>query len=78
MARRYGHGGDNRGFKCTFRGYKEQKAGAAIMTGGDSGGKLAGEILEALVRTYGWEQASSGDRRRAKSRRSDLEGFVAP
>jgi len=67
VERRYGHGGSNRGFKCTMKGYREQKAGAAIMTGGDLGGKLAGEIFEALVRTYGWEAAPTrGARRRAR------------
>ena len=51
----FGHGGSNRGFKCTFKGFPKKKAGYAIMTNGDQGGDLQGEIAAAIVRTYGWE-----------------------
>jgi CubicO group peptidase (beta-lactamase class C family) len=68
VERRYGHGGSNRGFKCTVKGYREQKAGAAIMTCGDQGGDLAAEIFEALIRTYGWEKEMSARRREARRR----------
>lgn len=51
----FGHGGSNRGFKCSFKGFPKKKAGYAIMTNGDLGGDLQGEIAAAIVRTYGWE-----------------------
>jgi CubicO group peptidase (beta-lactamase class C family) len=51
----FGHGGSNRGFRCTFKGFPKKKAGYAIMTNGDNGGDLQGEIAAAIVRTYGWE-----------------------
>ena len=51
----FSHGGSNRGFKCTFKGFPKKKAGYVIMTNGDLGGDLQGEIAAAIVRTYGWE-----------------------
>ena len=51
---KYGKGGDNRGYKCTFVGYPGRQAGFAIMTNGDQGGTLNGEIADALKQAYGW------------------------
>jgi len=50
----YRHGGDNRGFKCGFWGYPNQKSGIVVMTNGDQGGDLQTEIHDAAARIYGW------------------------
>lgn len=49
------HNGANYGFRCQFKGYPGKKAGFAIMTNGDQGDTLHGEIAAALIRTYNWE-----------------------
>ena len=54
-AAKYGKGGDNHGYKCGFAGYPGKQAGYAVMTNGDQGGTLNGEIAAALARVYGWE-----------------------
>jgi CubicO group peptidase (beta-lactamase class C family) len=53
-AAKYGKGGDNAGYKCGFVGYPGKQAGYAVMTNGDQGGTLNGEIGQALVAAYGW------------------------
>jgi CubicO group peptidase (beta-lactamase class C family) len=49
------HNGANAGFRCVFKGYPKKKAGYVVLTNGDAGDTLHGEIAAALVRTYGWE-----------------------
>jgi CubicO group peptidase (beta-lactamase class C family) len=55
LAAKYGKGGDNHGYKCGFAGYPGKQAGYAVMTNGDQGGALNGEIATALAAAYGWE-----------------------
>ncbi len=50
----FGHGGSNAGFKCNMTAFVEGGRGAVVMTNGDQGGRLAGEILRAIAREYGW------------------------
>lgn len=51
---RFGHGGSNAGFKCQMTAFVEGGRGAVIMTSGDQGGRLAGEILRAVAVEYEW------------------------
>jgi CubicO group peptidase (beta-lactamase class C family) len=51
----FSHGGSNRGFRARFTASAEGGRGAVVMTNGDGGGALAGEILRAVARVYGWE-----------------------
>jgi CubicO group peptidase (beta-lactamase class C family) len=53
-ATNFGHGGSNEGFKCQMVAFVEAGRGAVVMTNGDQGGLLAGEILRAVAREYGW------------------------
>jgi CubicO group peptidase (beta-lactamase class C family) len=48
------HGGSNKGFKCTMRGYRTLGRGAIVMTNADNGGRLAGEVLRAIAAEYAW------------------------
>lgn len=49
------HNGANAGFRCMFKGYPGKKAGFVILTNGDAGDSLYGEVVSALVKAYGWE-----------------------
>ncbi len=51
---RFGHGGSNAGFQCQMTAYVETGQGAVVMTNGDRGGSLAGEILRAIASEYAW------------------------
>jgi hypothetical protein len=50
----FGHGGSNEGFQCQMTAFFEGGRGAVVMTNGDRGGFLAGEILRAVAREYDW------------------------
>jgi CubicO group peptidase (beta-lactamase class C family) len=50
----FGHGGSNEGFKCQMVAFFEGGRGAVIMTNGDQGGLLAGEIMRSIAREYDW------------------------
>src|SRR5260370_22799977 len=51
---RFWHSGANGSFKCLFEGYPEISQGLAIMTNGDSGLRLIGEIQRAVAQEYAW------------------------
>jgi hypothetical protein len=51
---RFGHGGANEGFRAIVTGFATRGQGAAVMTNSDAGMSLAGEILQAIAREYGW------------------------
>lgn len=51
---RFGHGGANEGFRSQWLVYRDSGDGAVIMTNGDRGSALVGELLRALATTYGW------------------------
>ncbi|MCB1605470.1 MAG: serine hydrolase [Xanthomonadales bacterium] len=51
---RFQHGGSNAGFRCFLFGSLDGRYGAVLMTNGDGGAKLYGEVLHALARQYGW------------------------
>jgi CubicO group peptidase (beta-lactamase class C family) len=53
---RFGHGGANEGFRCQMLAYVDTGDGAAVMTNGDNGGRLAQEILRAIAVEYGWPE----------------------
>ena len=40
----FSHNGSNRGFKCQFKGYPQKKAGYAILTNGDQGGRFTARL----------------------------------
>lgn len=55
-ARRFGHSGDNIGYKCLTTTYVERGMGAVVMTNGDDGYWVALDLLEAIAREYGWPE----------------------
>ena len=50
----FGHGGSNAGFKSDFFVYEKSGDGVFVMTNGDNGGTLAGEIIRAAAEEYKW------------------------
>ena len=50
----FGHGGANEGFHSQLVMYPELGVGAAVMTNGDGGPELIGEVLRALAAEYQW------------------------
>ena len=50
----FGHGGANEGFHSQLVMYPELGVGAAVMTNGDDGPQLIGEVLRALAAEYEW------------------------
>lgn len=51
---RFGHGGSNEGYRCTFTAFIEGGKGVAIMTNSDSGGGLMSEVVLTVFQEYGW------------------------
>jgi CubicO group peptidase (beta-lactamase class C family) len=50
---RFGHGGANEGFRATLAAFRDGR-GVVVMTNSDRGAALAGEVLLAVGRVYGW------------------------
>jgi CubicO group peptidase (beta-lactamase class C family) len=54
LTARFSHGGANAGYRCMFFAFTGRGDGVAIMTNGDNGSELAGEIARAVSDVYGW------------------------
>jgi len=52
--RRFGHGGDNVGFKARTGAFLERGQGAVVLTNGDDGSRVVDVVFEAIGRAYGW------------------------
>ena len=56
----FSHGGSNEGFRCQLFAFaKPITQGVAIMTNGDNGGNIMGEVMRAISETYGWNTMNS-------------------
>ena len=53
-ALRFSHGGANTGFRTRMVAYAATGQGAIVMTNGEQGDALCGEILRGIARVYGW------------------------
>jgi CubicO group peptidase (beta-lactamase class C family) len=51
---RISHGGSNVGYRCQLVAFPRRGQGAVVMTNGDGGAALLGELLGAISREYGW------------------------
>jgi CubicO group peptidase (beta-lactamase class C family) len=49
------HGGSNWGFQCTLIAHRIKGYGVVIMTNGDAGGGLIGQIQRMIQREYKWD-----------------------
>ncbi len=51
---RFGHGGDNIGYKCTSTTYLKHGKGAVVLTNADDGSGLINELLHTISQEYAW------------------------
>lgn len=52
--RKFGHSGANGSYKCNFEAFADTGQGLVIMTNGDGGLRLIGEIQRAVAQEYNW------------------------
>lgn len=52
--RRFGHGGDNIGYKCHSVAFLTRGQGAVVMTNSDDGHLVVNELLQVIEREYAW------------------------
>ena len=50
----FSHGGANAGFRTSLFAFTTTGQGAVIMTNGDAGSALAGDIMRSIAKAYGW------------------------
>jgi len=50
----FSHGGANAGYRNMMVAYTERGDGVVVMTNGERGDELAGEVLRAVAAEYGW------------------------
>jgi hypothetical protein len=53
-SQRFGHGGDNIGYKCLSTTYVEQGMGVVAMTNCDDGWSVIEEVVRAVAQEYAW------------------------
>ena len=51
---RFGHGGSNVGFRCTFTAFKDTGSGVVVMTNADRGAEILQDVVRAVASEYGW------------------------
>ncbi|MBO0779963.1 MAG: serine hydrolase [Ktedonobacteraceae bacterium] len=54
QSRRFGHSGDNIGYKCLSTTYVEHGMGAVVLTNADDGGWVAQELVRSIAQEYAW------------------------
>jgi len=59
----FSHGGGNWGFRCLLVAHKVKGYGFAIMTNGDNGGTVMGELKERIERAYNYDSLDKPVRR---------------
>jgi CubicO group peptidase (beta-lactamase class C family) len=63
QAQTFSHGGSNEGYKNLMVAYSERGDGIVVMTNGDSGDELAGEVMRAVAAEYNWPTQRMRERR---------------
>jgi hypothetical protein len=59
--RRFGHGGDNIGYKCRMTAYVGAGRGAVVTTNGDDGYLVHEALFRAIAAAYGWPDVPGGE-----------------
>jgi CubicO group peptidase (beta-lactamase class C family) len=63
QAQTFSHGGSNAGYRNTMVAYTERGDGIVVMTNGDRGDELAGEVLRAVAAEYNWPTQRTKEKR---------------
>jgi CubicO group peptidase (beta-lactamase class C family) len=69
------HGGSNRGYRCLLFAYTDGR-GVVLMTNGDNGGPLLGEVVRTLAHVYGWPDFAPVERVAATVKPERLDRFA--
>ncbi len=72
----FSHGGSNAGFRCEMIGFIHSGQGVTVMTNGDNGGDLCGEVVRAVATAYGWTEFLQVVKRRIDLPFSQLSDYV--
>jgi CubicO group peptidase (beta-lactamase class C family) len=73
---RFWHSGANAGYKCQFEAYTDGGQGVAIMTNGDAGLRLIGEIRRAVAQEYAWPDSRTEEHTLTKMDPSALRKYT--
>ena len=73
---RFGHGGGNRGFKCSLTAFLEGGNGAVVMTNSDSGWDLGAEVMAHLFDHYGWPGLEPNEKTAIEMTQEQLGAFA--
>lgn len=74
--RRFLHSGRNEGFCTHLDGLVERPTGAVVLTNGDGGTTLCGEIRRAIAAVYGWGEIGGAPIRLATVRPELLQSYA--
>ncbi|MET0556564.1 MAG: serine hydrolase [Vicinamibacteria bacterium] len=69
------HSGSNRGYRCMLVAYTDGR-GIVVMTNGDNGGALIGEVVRTVAQIYGWPDFAPPERTLAKVEPAALDRLV--
>jgi CubicO group peptidase (beta-lactamase class C family) len=73
---RFGHGGSNVGFRCTFTAFKDSASGVVIMTNADRGAEILQDLVRAVAREYRWPGFAPLERTLGTSDPTLYKGFA--
>jgi len=73
---RFGHGGSNVGFRCTFTAFKDTASGVVVMTNADRGAEILQDVVRAVAREYGWPGLAPLERTLGTSNPTLYKDFV--
>lgn len=71
--RRFGHDGANEGFQSEAIAYVNRGDGVVVLTNGDRGARLAGEIIRAVAADYGWKELAAAPTSEVTLSRAEAE-----
>jgi CubicO group peptidase (beta-lactamase class C family) len=72
----FSHGGVNEGYESLFVGYDRNGDGAAVMTNGQGGIRLASEVMSAIATEYNWPDWRPTERTEVKVDPAVLAHYV--
>ena len=73
---KFWHSGSNAGYRCLFQDFPDLGQGVVIMTNGENGLPLIGEIQRAVAQEYGWPDDRAREHAIAKIDPSTLHAFT--
>jgi CubicO group peptidase (beta-lactamase class C family) len=69
------HGGANEGYRCALLAYEDGE-GAVVMTNGDAGDKLLGDVMRTIAHVYQWPDFAPSVRKIADVKPAALDRLV--